>query len=271
MNPQPQPRAPSRPAPAPALATLVALVLAVVPPTLAPSVATADGAEAVAVSAVVRLDAAEREADVALFRPRVAPIGLVLVAHGFSRSGDRHAELARALAEAGFLVAVPNLPYVANHAANGMALRDLAHAVARLVPDAPADLPIVLVGFSAGGLATLLSAREVVGLAGWIGLDPVDRGGQGAAAATALAVPSLVLRAPPSGCNANGNGGAIAEALPVASSEDVIVPGASHCDFEDPTSLACVVACGADDAGRRDAIRRAVVSSALEMVHAARP
>jgi pimeloyl-ACP methyl ester carboxylesterase len=255
----------------PALASLLALALAGVPPTLAPSMATADAPGEVAVAAAVQLDAADREAAVTLFRPRSPPIGLVMIAHGFSRSGDRHAELARALAAAGFLVAVPDLPYFSNHAANAVALRDLAHAVARLTPDAPADLPIVLVGFSAGGLAALLSAHDVVGLSGWIGLDPVDLRGQGAAAAASLAVPSLVLRAPPSGCNANGNGALIAGALSPASSEDVVVPGASHCDFEDPTSLACVVACGADDAERREGIRRAVVSAALEMVHAGRP
>jgi dienelactone hydrolase len=255
----------------PALAPLLALALAGVPPTLAPRMATADAPGAVAVMAALQLDAADREAAVTLFRPRSPPIGLVMIAHGFSRSGDRHTELARALAEAGFLVAVPYLPYFSNHAANAVALRDLAHAVARLAPDAPADVPIVLVGFSAGGLASLLSAHDIVGLAGWIGLDPVDLRGQGAAAAATLAVPSLVLRAPPSGCNANGNGALIAAALPPTSSEDVVVPGASHCDFEDPTSLACVVACGADDAERREGIRRAVVSAALEMVHAGRP
>jgi len=105
---------------------------------------------------------------------------------------------------------------LAHHAPSGIAVHrlDLAHAVARLAPDAPADLPIVLVGFSAGGLASLLSARDVVGLSGWIGLDPVDQRGQGKAAAPALGVPSLILRAPPSGCNADGNGARIAEALP---------------------------------------------------------
>jgi pimeloyl-ACP methyl ester carboxylesterase len=255
----------------PAVASLLALALAGVPPTLAPSTATADVPGAIALRTAVRLEAADRESAVTVFRPRSPPIGLVMVAHGFSRSGDRHTELARALAEAGFLVAVPDLPYFSNHAANAVALRDLAHAVARLTPDAPADLPIVLVGFSAGGLASLLSAHDVVGLSGWIGLDPVDLRGQGSAAAASLAVPALVLRAPPSGCNANGNGAGIAAALPPGTSEDFVVPGASHCDFEDPTSLACVVACGTDDAERRESIRRAVVSAALQMVHAGRP
>jgi dienelactone hydrolase len=256
--------------PSHALASLAALAFAAVPPTLAPRVATADGASGVAVSTPVRLEAADREAAVMLFRPRAAPIGLVMIAHGFSRSADRHGELARSLAQAGFLVAVPDLPYFSNHAANAVALRDLAHALARLTPDAPADLPIVLVGFSAGGLASLLSAHDIVGLSGWIGLDPVDLRGQGAAAAATLGVPSLVLRAPPSGCNANGNGAGIAEALSGSLAADVVVSGASHCDFEDPTSLACLVACGADDGERREVIRRAVVSTALEMVQAAR-
>ncbi|MGA8056394.1 MAG: hypothetical protein WCA12_21460 [Burkholderiales bacterium] len=109
------------------------------------------------------------------------------------------------------------------------------------------------------------------GCRGWIGLDPVDQRGQSKAAAPALGVPSLILRARPSGCNADGNGARIAEALPAATSEDLVVPDASHCDFEDPTSLACVVACGPDHVDRRERIRRAVVSAALAMGRAERP
>lgn len=132
-----------------------------------------------------------------------------------------------------------------------------------LLPTRPPICRSSLVGFSAGGLASLLSARDVVGLSGWIGLDPVDQRRPGNAAAPALGVPSLILRAPPSGCNADGNGARIAEALPAATSEDLVVPDASHCDFEDPTSLACVIACGPDHVDRRERIGRAVVSAAL--------
>jgi len=36
---------------------------------------------------------------------------------------------------------------------------------------------VVLIGTSAGGLATVLAAAKLPGLGGWIGLDPVDRTG----------------------------------------------------------------------------------------------
>jgi pimeloyl-ACP methyl ester carboxylesterase len=243
---------------------LAALACALAPGTL-------EGSGAPAARTSLHLEAAGRETRIGVFRPAAPPIGLVVIAHGFSRSGERHADLAQALAAAGFLVAVPDLPYFADHGANGVAIRDIAHAVARVTADAPADLPIVLVGFSAGGLASLLAAGEVAGLAGWIGLDPVDLRGQGEAAAQSLGVPAMVIRAPPSSCNANGNGARIVAALPETQSEDLVVDEASHCDFEDPGTLACVVACGPDDRERRTGIRRAVVSAALAMVRAPRP
>jgi dienelactone hydrolase len=246
---------------------LAGIALAALLTGLALTVAGADRDAARASSISVRLAAAERDTQVAMFHPAGSPLGLVVIAHGFSRAGDRHADLAQALARAGFLVAVPDLPHFSNHAANGLALRDITHAVSRTMADAPADLPIVLVGFSAGGLASLLAAGEVAGLAGWIGLDPVDLRGRGEAAAAAVNVPSLVLRAPPSNCNADGNGARIAAALRTRG-EDVMVAGASHCDFEDPSTLACTIACGPDDPARREAIRDAVVAAALAMVQA---
>ena len=58
-----------------------------------------------------------------------------------------------------------------------------------------------LMGFSAGGLATLLSAAGDPGPGIWVGLDPVDHNGMGAKAAPSVKCHALVLTSEPSACN----------------------------------------------------------------------
>ena len=152
-----------------------------------------------------------------MYRPAQAPpSGVAILAHGFARSRVRHRDLARALAEAGVIAVVPDLPNVVDLWGNGRALADFVTSLEEgAVPSLPvARDRIVLIGTSAGGLATLLAAARLPGIAGWIGLDPVDRTGTGMRAASQLASPAVVMLAEPSLCNLIESGRAIAEALP---------------------------------------------------------
>ena len=126
---------------------------------------------------------------------------------------------------------------------------------------------VVLVGFSAGALSSLLAAGTP-GVVGYVGLDPFDRtrpDGQialGMTVAPTLRTPAVLVRAEPSRCNAQAVAAPWADALPALQS-DTVIASASHCDFESPTDWICTLACGPADGDRqarvgallRDAVR----------------
>jgi len=113
---------------------------------------------------------------------------------------------------------------------------------------------VVLIGTSAGGLATVLAAARLPGVAGWIGLDPVDRTGSGTGAAAQLTAPAVVMLADASACNLFGSGRSSARAAPHLL-RTIVVDGASHCDFEDPTNNMCRALCGASTPAMQSVIR----------------
>ena len=199
------------------------------------------------------------QADV--YRPAGAPRGTVVLAHGFLR--DRHSmgSLARELAERGALVIVPDLPFLADPSANAVALADIViDTRAGRFGAVPAGT--VLVGFSAGGLAALLATVRTPGISGWIGLDPVDRAGEGVHAAARVSPPALMLRAAPDRCNAYANSHSWGSFLPRLN-RDTLVEGATHCDFDNADDLVCAGLCGAADP-QRQAIIRAEVAAAID-------
>jgi len=216
----------------------------------------------------VELAGTRRAVDV--YRPAGVPLGVAVVAHGFARSRIRHGDLGRALAAYGVVAVIPDLPNVMNLWGNGDAIGELVGKLERgEVGPVRADRDrIVLVGTSAGGLASVLAAAELPGIAGWVGLDPVDRTGTGAAAAARVAAPAVVMLAEPSLCNLVTSGEAIAQALPHRL-RTLTVAGASHCDFEDPTNAMCEAACGQGSAEVRETIRAEIVATVRELL--ARP
>jgi pimeloyl-ACP methyl ester carboxylesterase len=190
-------------------------------------------------------------AAVDVYAPAAPARALAVIAHGFTRSRAQHVGLATRLAEAGFLVAVPDLPSWTRHDTNARAIVALVDAVTAAHPiDA---LPVVLIGTSAGGLATLLAAERVPRLALWIGLDPVDAFRQAKQAARKLHAPAAVLRAPSGACNVSGSARRIATWLPHRPIERRIAD-ASHCDFEDATDWRCESICGPADEARQSLI-----------------
>lgn len=198
-----------------------------------------------------------------LYAPAAAPRALAVVAHGFTRSRAQHVVLAERLAEAGFLVAVPDLPHAVRHEANADAIVAL---VAAIVAEHKLDtVPVVLIGTSAGGLASLLASDRVPRLALWVGLDPVDAFGQSRSTARSLRAPAVVLRAPSGACNVSGSARRIAAWLPHRRMERRIAD-ASHCDFEDTTDWGCESICGPADATRQALIVSETVRVAREAV-----
>lgn len=195
------------------------------------------------------------------------PAGVAIIAHGFTRSRARHRDLGRALASAGVIAVIPDLPSVMDLWTNGDAIAELAQKLEAgalgLAPVARSRL--VLIGTSAGGLATVLAAARLPGVAGWIGLDPVDRTGSGTDAASQLTAPAVVMLADPSACNLFASGRSIARAVPHLL-RTTLVDGASHCDFEDPTNNMCRALCGTSSSAMQTVIRDETVTTALEML-----
>ena len=149
------------------------------------------------------------------------------------------------------MAVVPDLPSRADHGRNGRFISELR---AYLLGDEswkkhidPAR--VGLMGFSAGGLSSLLSAAHSPGLAIWVGLDPVDRDGLGVGVATMVQARAVVLTAEASVCNAHGNARDIVSALPLH--DHFRVAGAVHADAEWPTSWLAEVVCGRSTDERR--------------------
>lgn len=193
--------------------------------------------------------------------------GVAILAHGFARDRSRHRVLGEALAAAGVIAVVPDLPHVVDHWRNGTALAELAN----MLESGALGLPrvershLVLMGTSAGGLATLLAAVELPGLAGWIGLDPVDGTGAALYAAPRLTSRAVVLLGEPSTCNLFGSGRALARAVP-ALLRSTVLHGASHCDFEEPTNKFCKVVCGGSSSRMQVRAREEAVHAAVELL-----
>jgi hypothetical protein len=82
----------------------------------------------------------------------------------------------------------------------------------------------------------------------------------GLAAAKTLKVPSMLLRAPPAFCNAYSIAAPWAAALP-APTQDRLIPGATHCDFESPTDAICTLFCGATDPQRQEIVRKVLLDA----------
>lgn len=220
--------------------------------------AAAFGVVAVAAEAV-EFRAGGRAFQADLHRPATATRGTVILAHGFLRDRHSMSALARELADRGALVIVPDLPFLADAPANATALAGIVIDV-RAGRFGPVPAKTVFIGYSTGGLATLLATVRAPGISGWIGLDPVDRAGEGLHAAARVSPPAVMLRAAPDRCNAYANSYAWGSFLPRLM-RDTLVEGATHCDFDEAADPVCAANCGAADPQRQAAIRAEVAAT----------
>lgn len=196
-----------------------------------------------------------------------SPRGVAIVAHGWTRSRERHRDAGRALANAGVVAIVPDLPNVLDLWGNGALIVELARALeggALGLPPVERS-SLLLIGTSAGGLATVYAASKLPGLAGWVGLDPVDRTGTGMLAASRLDAPAIVLLGDASACNLFSSGRTLARSVPRLV-RAVKIDGASHCDFEGPTNRFCTTMCGGSSRDKQLEAQHETVLAALELL-----
>jgi dienelactone hydrolase len=242
-------------------ATLVALAAAAAPAE-PPSLRTPTQAQVQA--QVHELDGHRVTLDV---YPAAGPLrGAAILSHGFTRSRRTLAGHAQALADAGVLTLTPDLPCTFDFRCNARALAALVGSLRAGGAFGAAVERVMLVGFSAGALSSLLAAHTP-GVVGYVGLDPFDRTlpdeaeRQGLAAARSVRTEALLLRAPPSRCNADAVAAPWAVELP-ALWRDELIAGASHCDFESPTDWMCRLACGHTDPARQQQVRQGLLEAA---------
>jgi len=179
---------------------------------------------------------------------------LVILGHGFMRSKQRMAPLARHLATWG--LPVVNLEFcnskfwAGNHDLNGA---DMV-AVAQKIHAGK----VIYVGFSAGGLAAILATYLDHSTLAFFGLDMVDNKGLGKEKAPNLMVPIYGLIAAPSACNANNNG---LDLYALAPQSNVIeVMDSTHCHFEFPVDGKCSLICGRGEKRlRREIIQQTIL------------
>jgi dienelactone hydrolase len=210
----------------------------------------------------VQLPAGASKVD--LYLPEsAAPAPLVIIAHGFMRRRHSMSGWGQRLAQAGLIAAAPDLPTRADHLRNARYLSELKAQLCQADPQRPAvdPLRVGLMGFSAGGLESLLAAATNPDLAIWVGLDPVDWKDAGTKAAPQVKCPAVVLTAEASACNAQGNARSIIAALPRC--EHTRIPGAVHVDAEWPTDWMAEIVCGRSKEQQRSEFRRLATAALL--------
>ncbi|MGQ9659121.1 MAG: alpha/beta hydrolase family protein [Thermochromatium sp.] len=202
--------------------------------------------------------------DYVWYRPTVSKPGeLVVLAHGFLRNKTRLAGLARALAESG--ISVVTVDFCNTRLWNGHHARNGFDLIA--VADRLGARRLVYAGFSAGGLAALVAARNDPRTLGVLTLDLVDAQGLGRLMMRGFDRPVIGLFGEPASCNANNNGLLVLAEARQARIERIA--GASHCDFEAPTDWLCRALCEPDHKGaeqRRAEILARSVSAILDLM-----
>ena len=202
--------------------------------------------------------------DVDLYWPQAVRQGpMVIVVHGFLRSRRNMSGWGQHLAKEGMVAVVPDLPTQADHARNGRFISELR---AHLLDDESFKQRIDagrvgLLGFSAGGLSSLLSAADSPAVGVWVGLDPVDQDGLGVRAAAMVKSRAVVLTAEPSSCNAHGSARDLVAVL--VQGEHFKIAGAVHADAEWPTSWLAELVCGRSTDEKR-AQFRVLATTALQ-------
>jgi len=204
--------------------------------------------------------------EVDLYKPIGPQKGAAILTHGFTRSRTTMGEHAQALAARGVLAITPDMPCTFDFRCNASAITEMVSLLRNTTTFGGSSQRVMLVGFSAGGLSSLLAA-DTPGVVGFVGLDPFDRvlanesERAGITASRKLTTEVLLLRAPASRCNANAVAAPWGSELKALWRDDLIA-SASHCDFEAPTDWKCRLACGDTDPARQLQVRQGLLDAA---------
>ena len=213
---------------------------------------------------VVKINGQTIEVDV--YKPIGPQKGAAILTHGFTRSRTTMGEHAQALAARGVLAITPDMPCTFDFRCNASAITEMVSLLRNTTTFGSTNQRVMLVGFSAGGLSSLLAA-DTPGVVGFVGLDPFDRvlsnetERAGITASRKLTTEALLLRAPASRCNANAVAAPWGTELKVLW-RDELIAGASHCDFEAPSDWKCRLACGDTDPARQSLVRHGLLDAA---------
>jgi dienelactone hydrolase len=199
-----------------------------------------------------------------------APYPGLAFAHGWSIFGwsDGPAENAgngQHLASWGYVVAIPTLADDAEERIAQMAdvldyLEQQATVPSSVLFQRVDTERLAVVGYSLGGATVLALTARDARVKAVVALDPVYHeggpSGEGdpvwdpGAEAPSIAVPTGILGAPPSTCNADSDYLDIYPLVGAVHKASFRLVGASHCDFPDPGNAFCGFTCGAADASR---------------------
>jgi dienelactone hydrolase len=215
---------------------------------------------------VLKINGHSVEVDV--YKPIGPQKGAAILTHGFTRSRTTMGEHAQALAARGVLAITPDMPCTFDFRCNASAITEMVSLLRNTTTFGSSNQRVMLVGFSAGGLSSLLAA-DAPGVVGFVGLDPFDRvlpnesERAGITASRKLTTEALLLRAPASRCNANAVAAPWGTELK-ALWRDELIAGASHCDFEAPSDWKCHLACGDTDPARQLQVRQGLLDAAAQ-------
>jgi dienelactone hydrolase len=196
------------------------------------------------------------------------PTPIIVLAHGYLRTGFHMRELAATLASHGFVAVVPDLPCGfggCDHFANSAQISTLFSWAEQQSGDPNSPLygridgdRRAVAGHSWGGLAALLATSDPE-LDAIVLLEPRDDFALAVARAPFIGVPSLHMLATAGGLCSSDWGATV---LPRATAPalGLRIEGANHCDAEDPTDATCEMTCGAGDRNTTPIFRRYAVA-----------
>lgn len=182
----------------------------------------------------------------------------LLLGHGFMRNQRTLIEMSKAFANRGIAVATLNFcnmrPWDGHHQRNAQDMRKLARHL-----DFQQDA--IYGGFSAGALAAILASNA--NQRAVLALDLVDQNDLALNAARELTVPVVSLHGPPGRCNDSNKAlevfNVIGQQVGADNVHVTLIPDASHCEFESPSSWLCERVCGDDDPASEDDLTRASI------------
>lgn len=189
----------------------------------------------------------------------------VILAHGFKRNLTTMRGWATQWYKKGIPVVIPSLCNSSwvrgRHEENAS---DLVKLREQLKID-----EVIYAGFSAGGLASYLAAKQDPATSAYLGLDPVDSGKLASNSKSPPDVPALYVFSKSSRCNRHNN------FLPVIEDHKtarvVRLDDTTHCHFELPYDRKCSLACGRSDKqttrDRQQAINEIVTPWLLNQLH----